>query len=303
MKDKTLLIMAAGMGSRFGGLKQIEPVGPNGEFIIDYSIYDAKLVGFTKVVFIIKEENYEIFKETIGKRIEKYIKTEYVFQDNSNVPDEFKKEIEQRQKPLGTAHAIMCAKDLVKEPFAVINADDFYGRDAYQKASDYLENIEKDHYGMVGYHIENTLSPNGSAKRGLCELKEGQLENIRESSVERINGKIMATIEATNEQIEVAENTLASMNLLLFTPDVFQVLERRFADFLETNKGRLQKAEYQIPTVLDYCIKSKEKQIDMIETNAIWYGVTYKEDKESVVDAINRLIEEGKYPNNLWKMK
>ena len=302
MKDKTLLIMAAGMGSRFGGLKQIEPVGPNGEFIIDYSIYDAKSVGFTKVVFIIKEENYEIFKETIGKRIEKYIKTEYVFQDNSNVPEEFKKEIEQREKPLGTAHAIMCAKDLVKEPFAVINADDFYGRDAYQKASDYLENIENDHYGMVGYHIENTLSPNGSAKRGLCELKEGQLENIRESSVERINGKIMATIEATNEQIEVAENTLASMNLLLFTPDVFQVLERRFADFLETNKGRLQKAEYQIPTVLDYCIKSKEKQIDMIETNAIWYGVTYKEDKESVVDAINRLIEEGKYPNNLWKI-
>ena len=197
----------------------------------------------------------------------------------------------------------MCAKDLVKEPFAVINADDFYGRDAYQKASDYLENIEKDHYGMVGYHIENTLSPNGSAKRGLCELKEGKLENIRESSVERINGKIMATIEATNEQIEVAENTLASMNLLLFTPDVFEVLERRFADFLKINKGRLQKAEYQIPTVLDYCIKSKEKQIDMIETNAIWYGVTYKEDKESVVDAINRLIEEGKYPNNLWKMK
>ena len=303
MKDKTLLIMAAGMGSRFGGLKQIEPVGPNGEFIIDYSIYDAKSVGFTKVVFIIKEENYEIFKEAIGKRIEKYIKTEYVFQDNSNVPDEFKTEIEQREKPLGTAHAIMCAKDLVKEPFAVINADDFYGRDAYQKASNYLENIEKDHYGMVGYHIENTLSPNGSAKRGLCELKEGKLENIRESSVERINGKIMATIEATNEQIEVAENTLASMNLLLFTPDVFEVLERRFADFLKTNKGRLQKAEYQIPTVLDYCIKSKEKQIDMIETNAIWYGVTYKEDKESVVDAINRLIEKGKYPNNLWKMK
>ena len=303
MKDKTLLIMAAGMGSRFGGLKQIEPVGPNGEFIIDYSIYDAKSVGFTKVVFIIKKENYEIFKETIGKRIEKYIKTEYVFQDNSNVPEEFKKEIEQREKPLGTAHAIMCAKDLVKEPFAVINADDFYGRDAYQKASDYLENIEKDHYGMVGYHIENTLSPNGSAKRGLCELKEEKLENIRESSVERINGKIIATIEATNEQIEVAENTLVSMNLLLFTPDVFQVLERRFDDFLEINKGHLQKAEYQIPTVLDYCIKSKEKQIDMIKTNAIWYGVTYKEDKESVVQAINKLIKDGKYPNNLWKIK
>ena len=303
MKDKTLLIMAAGMGSRFGGLKQIEPVGPNGEFIIDYSIYDAKSVGFTKVVFIIKEENYEIFKETIGKRIEKYIKTEYVFQDNSNVPEEFKKEIEQREKPLGTAHAIMCAKDLVKEPFAVINADDFYGRDAYQKASDYLENIEKDHYGMVGYHIENTLSPNGSAKRGLCELKEGKLENIRESSVERINGKIMATIEATNEQIEVAENTLASMNLLLFTPDIFQVLETRFTDFLEKNKGNLSKAEYQIPSVLNYCIKSKEKQIDMIETNATWYGVTYKEDKESIVQAISKLINKKKYPYKLWKEK
>ena len=303
MKDKTLLIMAAGMGSRFGGLKQIEPMGPNKEFIIDYSIYDAKMVGFTKVVFIIKEENYEIFKETIGKRIEKHIKTEYVFQDSSNIPEKYRKEIEKRKKPLGTAHAILCAKDKVKEPFAVINADDFYGRDALKKASNYLDNIEKNHYAMVGYHVVNTLSPNGSAKRGICKLKDGRLDNIKESSVECIDGKIIATIEATKEQIEVAENTLVSMNLLLFTPDVFQVLATRFIDFLERNKNNLETAEYQIPTVLDYCIKSKEKQIDMIETNATWYGVTYKEDKESVVQAISKLIEENKYPYNLWQEK
>lgn len=303
MKDKTLLIMAAGMGSRFGGLKQIEPIGPNKEFIIDYSIYDAKMVGFTKVVFTIKEENYETFKETIGKRIEKYIKTEYVFQDCSNVPKKYRKEIEKRKKPLGTAHAILCAKDKVKEPFAVINADDFYGREALKKASNYLDNIEKNHYAMVGYHVVNTLSPNGSAKRGICKLKDGKLDNIRESSVECIDGKIIATIEETKEQIEVAENTLVSMNLLLFTPDVFQVLATRFTDFLEKNKDNLETSEYQIPTVLDYCIKSKEKQIDMIETNATWYGVTYKEDKDNVVSAIAKLIEDNKYPHTLWQEK
>ena len=301
MKEKTLLIMAAGMGSRFGGLKQIEPLGPSGEFIIDYSIYDAKRVGFTKVVFIIKEENYEIFKETIGKRVEPYIKTEYVFQDNSNIPKEYLEQIEKREKPLGTAHAILCAKDKIKEPFAVINADDFYGQDAYEQANKYLGNIKSNHYGMVGYHVVNTLSPNGAAKRGICQLTGNKLEHITESSVERVDSKIIATAEATNEKTVVSEDTIVSMNLLLFTPDVFDILTDRFYEFLEKNKKDLSKIEFQIPSILDYCIKSNKKVIDVIPTAANWYGVTYKEDKESVVAAINQLVKQGSYPQNLWK--
>lgn len=301
MKEKTLLIMAAGMGSRFGGLKQIEPLGPSGEFIIDYSIYDAKRVGFTKVVFIIKEENYEIFKETIGTRVEPYIKTEYVFQDNSNIPKEYLKQIEKREKPLGTAHAILCAKDKIKEPFAVINADDFYGQDAYEQANKYLDNIKNNHYGMVGYHVVNTLSPNGAAKRGICQLTGNKLEHITESSVERVDSKIIATAEATNEKTVVSEDTIVSMNLLLFTPDVFDILTDRFYEFLEKNKKDLSKIEFQIPSILDYCIKSNKKTIDVIPTTANWYGVTYKEDKKSVVTAIKQLVEQGAYPQSLWK--
>ena len=301
MKEKTLLIMAAGMGSRFGGLKQIEPLGPSEEFIIDYSIYDAKRVGFTKVVFIIKEENYEIFKETIGKRVEPYIKAEYVFQDNKNIPKEYLEQIEKREKPLGTAHAILCAKDKIKEPFAVINADDFYGQDAYEQANKYLDNIKNNHYGMVGYHVVNTLSPNGAAKRGICQLTGNKLEHITESSVERVDSKIIATAEATNEKTVVSEDTIVSMNLLLFTPDVFDILTDRFYEFLEKNKKDLSKIEFQIPSILDYCIKSNKKTIDVIPTTANWYGVTYKEDKESVVAAINQLVKQGTYPQNLWK--
>ena len=159
MKEKTLLILAAGMGSRFGGLKQIEPVGPNKEFIIDYSIYDAKRTGFTKVVFVIKEENYEVFKETIGKRVEPYIKTEYVFQDNSNLKEEYQEKLNKRVKPLGTGHAILCAKEKIKEPFAIINSDDFYGYDAYLKAANYLDTIKENHYGLIAYQLGNTLTP------------------------------------------------------------------------------------------------------------------------------------------------
>ena len=301
MKDKTLLIMAAGMGSRFGGLKQIEPFGPSGEFIIDYSIYDAKKAGFTKVVFVIKEEIYETFKTTIGKRIEPYIKTEYVFQNNNLVPDEYQKKLEKRKKPLGTAHAILCAKDKIKEPFTVINADDFYGYDAYEKASKYLDNIPKDHYAMVGYKVTNTLSPNGSAKRGVCKLENNKLQQVTECSVERINEKIMAQPEGENKQIEISEETIVSMNLLLFTPDVFDILMDKFKEFLKENQEDLSTVEYQIPSILDYCIKSGKKEIDVITTKATWYGITYKEDTQNVKDAISKLVKTKKYPSNLWE--
>lgn len=296
---KTLLVMAAGMGSRFGGLKQIEPMGPNGEFLIDYSVYDAKLAGFTKIVFIIKEENYDIFKETIGKRVEPYIETEYVFQDDSNLKEKYK-DLQTRVKPLGTGHAILCAKDKVKTPFAIINADDFYGRDAYVVASKYLDKIDDKHYAVVGYKVGKTLSPNGAAKRGICKEENGKLKDLIESSVEKIDDKIIAKPLDGETEFIVEDDSLVSMNLLLFTPKIFDYLEEKLIKFLETNKNDLSKCEFLIPDVVKDAIKEDRVEVDLLSTNAIWHGVTYKEDKEEVVKAIDELIKEKVYPNKLW---
>lgn len=296
---KTLLVMAAGMGSRFGGLKQIEPMGPNGEFLIDYSVYDAKLAGFTKIVFIIKEENYDIFKETIGKRVEPYIETEYVFQDDSNLKEKYK-DLQTRVKPLGTGHAILCAKDKVKTPFAIINADDFYGRDAYVVASKYLDKIDDNHYAAVGYKVGKTLSPNGAAKRGICKEENGKLKDLIESSVEKIDDKIIAKPLDGETEFIVEDDSLVSMNLLLFTPKIFDYLEEKLIKFLETNKNDLSKCEFLIPDVVKDAIKEDRVEVDLLSTNAIWHGVTYKEDKEEVVKAIDELIKEKVYPNKLW---
>ena len=297
--QKTLLVMAAGMGSRFGGLKQIEPMGPNGEFLIDYSVYDAKLAGFTKIVFIIKEENYDIFKETIGKRVEPYIETEYVFQDDSNLKEKYK-DLQTRVKPLGTGHAILCAKDKVKTPFAIINADDFYGRDAYVVASKYLDKIDDKHYAVVGYKVGKTLSPNGAAKRGICKEENGKLKDLIESSVEKIDDKIIAKPLDGDTEFTVEEDSLVSMNMLLFTPKIFDYLEEKLTKFLETNKNDLSKCEFLIPDVVKDAIKEDRVEVDLLSTNAIWHGVTYKEDKEEVVKAIDELIKEKVYPNKLW---
>ena len=299
---KTLLILAAGMGSRFGGLKQIEPVGPNGEFIIDYSIYDAKQAGFTKVVFLIKEENYEIFKETIGKRVEKQIETEYAFQKNDNLPEEYQELLKERTRPLGTAHAILCAKDKINEPFAIINADDFYGRDAYQKASNYLDTIKENEYGLVAYRLGNTLTPNGSAKRGVCEVTDNnELIKLTESKV-TLKGEIVEgeSLE-TKEIFTTSKDTIASMNFLLFSTSLFKILEDKILEFLEANKDNLNDCEFLIPIVLNELLEEKAVKVNVLETNATWYGVTYKEDKEMVVNAINKLIEEGQYNKNLWE--
>ena len=297
--QKTLLVMAAGMGSRFGGLKQIEPMGPNGEFLIDYSVYDAKLAGFTKIVFIIKEENYDIFKETIGKRVEPYIETEYVFQDDSDLRENYPS-LKTRVKPLGTGHAILCAKDKVKTPFAIINADDFYGRDAYVVASKYLDKIDDKHYAVVGYKVGKTLSPNGAAKRGICKEENGKLKDLIESSVEKIDDKIIAKPLDGETEFIVEDDSLVSMNLLLFTPKIFDYLEEKLTKFLETNKNDLSKCEFLIPDVVKDAIKEDRVEVDLLSTNAIWHGVTYKEDKEEVVKAIDELIKEKVYPNKLW---
>lgn len=297
--QKTLLVMAAGMGSRFGGLKQIEPMGPNGEFLIDYSIYDAKLAGFTKVVFIIKEENYNLFKETVGKRVESHIETEYVFQDASNLEEAYPT-LKERVKPLGTGHAILCAKDKIDTPFAIINADDFYGRDAYFVASKYLDTIDDEHYAVVGYSVSKTLSPNGAAKRGICREENGELVDLIESSVKRVNGEIVASPLNGSEPFKVAEDTLVSMNLLLFTPQIFEVLEKKLTVFLEENKEDLSKCEFLIPDVVRTAMNEKAVTVDLLKTDSVWHGVTYREDKEEVVTAINKLIEEKIYPNKLW---
>ena len=294
----TLLIMAAGMGSRFGGLKQIEPVGPNGEFIIDYSIYDAIKAGFDKVVIIIKEENLEIFKETVGKRIEGKIKVEYVFQDIKNVPEGVNIP-ETRVKPLGTGHAILSVKGVVNEPFAVINADDFYGYDAYLKAANFFKENNTE-YAMVGYHIGNTLTKNGSVKRGYCEQENGYLTNLIESKMIEENGKVKCEPLDGRETFYADLNDLVSMNMFCFRADMIDYLDKHIKEFLLKQED-LNTCEYLIPDVVFERINNGEIKMKVLDTDAVWHGVTYKEDKEELVNCIQSLVDSGEYPNNLYE--
>lgn len=298
--ELTLLIMAAGMGSRYGGLKQIEPIGPNNEFLIDYSIYDAIKAGFNKVVFIIKEENYDIFRETIGKRVEDKIKTEYVFQNIHSLPKGYKVP-NGREKPWGTAHAILCARDNIHGPFTIINADDFYGTDAYFVASNFLKNVkEENNYCIVGYKVKNTLTENGAVKRGVCNVENGNLTELIESNVERINGKIIAKPLDGRDYFEVDEDTYVSMNMLCFTPSIFNHIESRFNEFLDNNKNNILQCEYLIPDLLEKLTLEGISITKVVKTIAKWEGITYTEDKERVVKFIKELIDEGKYPYKLW---
>ena len=299
-KDLTLVIMAAGMGSRFGGLKQIEPVGPNGEFIIDYSIYDAVRAGFNKVVFIIKEENYEIFKETIGSRVEKQIKVEYVFQRQTDIPDGFVVP-KTRVKPWGTSHAILSAKNSVKGDFVIINADDFYGSEAFLDASKFFSEEHPNEYAIIGYQTKNTLTENGSVKRGICEEENGYLTNLVESSVEEKDGVITASPLDGSASFEIKSNTPVSMNLFCFRDDLFKYLDDHLYEFFEKNKDDLEKCEYLIPDSVFNMTKEGLVKVRVIPTIAKWQGITYKEDKERLVNEINKLIEEGVYPQKLWK--
>ena len=299
---KTLLILAAGMGSRFGGLKQIEGVGPNNEFIIDYSIYDAIKAGFNKVVFIIKEENYEVFKETIGKRVEPHIETEYVFQKNDNLPKEYQELLKDREKPLGTSHAILCAKDKIHEPFAIINADDFYGFDAYRVSMQYLEKINPKRYGLVAYHLGNTLPGNGKAKRGICIADENdKLVNLIESKVELQGDMIEASPLSGATPFMTDKETLVAMNLFAFTPELFDILEVQLKEFLDKNKDNLDSCEFLITDSLNKLVEDKEIVVDVLYTTAVWYGLTYKEDLNELKEAIDKMIKNGEYPQNLWE--
>ena len=298
-KDLTLVIMAAGMGSRFGGLKQIEPVGPNGEFIIDYSIYDAVRAGFNKVVFIIKEENYDIFKETIGKRVEKQIKVEYAFQRQTDIPKGY--DIGDRTKPWGTSHAILSAKNNVKGNFTIINADDFYGKDSFEKAATFFKEDHPNEYAIIGYKIKNTLTENGAVKRGVCKAEGGYLTKLVESSVENKDGHIIASPLNGSEPFEIDPEDPVSMNMFCFRDDIFKYLEDHLVEFFEKNKADLSKCEYLIPDTVFNMMSEGLIKVPVIPTTAKWQGITYKEDKERLVKDIEDLINKGEYPQSLWK--
>ena len=297
----TLVIMAAGMGSRFGGLKQIEPIDEYGNFIIDYSIYDALRAGFDRVVFIIKRENYDIFKQTVGARVEKRIKVEYVFQEMTDIPEGYTLP-EERVKPLGTAHAIYATRNVVKGNFAIINADDFYGKDAYRVVGEYLKNsTEQNEYALVGYQAMNTITDNGSVKRGVAEVKDGKLTKLVESSLDKIgNGKLHAEPLDGSEGFDIDGSHPVSMNMFALKQGLFDRLNRDFPKFLDDNQDNILKAEFLIPTVISDQIQDGEVSVKVLDTTAVWHGVTYKEDKPRVVAEIKKLVDNGDYPAGLW---
>ena len=296
-----LVIMAAGLGSRFGGLKQLEPVDNNGNFIIDYTVFDAIRAGFDKVIFIIKKENLNAFRNTIGKRIEKRIKVEYAFQELSNfVLEGF--DITKRLKPWGTAHAILCAKDYCKDDFAVVNADDFYGKDSLFTIANFLKNNQnKKDFAMVGYKAINTISQNGEVKRGICNIDNGNLVGITESVIKFANKKTYAHAIDSLDEREIDKNTLVSMNLFGFNASIFDYLQEGFEKFLITSKDNLQTCEYFIPTILTQYIKEGKGNLKVLDTDDKWFGLTYKEDFDFVSSGLKSLVEKGEYPNNLWQ--
>lgn len=303
--DKTLVILAAGMGSRYGGLKQIDPVGPNNSIIIDYSIYDAIKAGFNKVVFIIKKENEELFKEVIGNKVSKHVKVEYVFQSLDKLPEGFSCP-EERVKPWGTAHAVLCCKGVVNEPFVVINSDDFYGSGAYKNLGDWIEKTDfsgnKYKFAMAGYYLKNTLTDNGTVSRGVCEVDEnGQLKDVIErTKIMRVNGKICYTEDEKN-WTELPEDSIGSMNCWCFPAGILDEIEKYFIEFLENEvPGNPLKSEFFLPFLVRDMLSEGKCTVDVIETADRWFGVTYKEDKPDVVASISALVEEGKYPENLW---
>ncbi|CAN5768438.1 nucleotidyltransferase [soil metagenome] len=302
MSKPTLLILAAGMGSRYGGLKQLDPMGPHGETVLDYSVFDALRGGFGKVVFVIRRDFEEEFKTKVGSRFDQKIAVEYAFQDLHNLPEGFSLP-EGRVKPWGTTHAVLAAEANIHEPFAMINADDFYGHDAFAKLATNLQTLKpengKAQYSMVGFQLKRTLSDNGSVARGVCTSKDGKLESVTEMT------KIFGTANgARNEEdpnniVELTGNELVSMNFWGFTPDLFPQLHEAFHDFL-SKQGNDPKSECYVPKVVDILIKTGKADVEVLETSSSWFGVTYPEDKEVVVGSIKKLTDAGEYPSPLW---
>lgn len=303
MNRTTLVIMAAGMGSRYGGgIKQLERVGPSGEIIMDYSIFDAKAAGFDKVVFITRRDLEKDFREIIGNRVEKKIETEYVFQELSDLPDGFFAP-EGRIKPWGTGHAVLSCLGTVKEPFAIINADDYYGREAFVKVHDFLANADltkQGHYCMAGFILGNTLSENGAVTRGVCEVDEsGYLRKVVETfGIAREGGRALGK-NAAGEPVALSLGSAVSMNMWGVTPEFLLELECGFADFLRKGGISDMKSEYLLPQVIDMMIQEGRADVKVLETPDKWFGVTYKEDKEAVVGALRGLVDAGVYPERL----
>lgn len=308
MKNATLVVMAAGIGSRFGGgIKQLEPMGPNGEIIMDYSIHDAKEAGFNKVVFIIRKDLEKDFKEIIGNRIEKVIDVDYAFQEMDALPEGFEVP-EGRKKPWGTGQAILSCKGIVKEPFAVINADDYYGKIGFQKLYQYLTQAKtkEENEGiydmcMAGFILGNTLSENGTVTRGVCQAGEdGYLSTVVETGglVRTEDGTVAH--EENGSDMDITVDSLVSMNMWGFTPDFIEELETGFVEFLKNVPEGDIKKEYLLPAVVDQLIQSGQAKVKILETTDKWFGVTYKEDKEAVVNAFKALIADGVYKEDLW---
>lgn len=304
MKEPTLVIMAAGMGSRYGGLKQIDPVDEYGNKIIDFSIFDAVRAGFKKVIFIIKKENEQDFRTCIGDIVKDHIEVQYVYQELTNIPEGFSVP-EGRVKPWGTAHAILCCKDVIDGPFTVINADDFYGKEAFEKIYNYLINNsddEKYRYAMVGYALENTLTENGSVSRGVCTKDaDGFLSDIVERTKIVKTEKGAAYIENETEYTDIAGNVPVSMNFWGFTESFLGELEKAFLEFMKNGvESNPLKAECFLPFVVDELIKADKATVKVLSSDDKWFGVTYKEDKPFVVESIKALKDKGIYPEKLW---
>lgn len=303
MSKNTLVIMAAGIGSRFGkGIKQLEPIGPGGEIIMDYSIYDALEAGFDKVVFVIRRDIENDFKEIIGKRIEKIIKVEYVYQELDNIPMKYLNKFENRTKPWGTGQAVLCCKNIIHEPFVVINADDYYGKEAFKEAGKYLssDSVNKGHgtICMVGFTLGNTLSDNGGVTRGICKVdNEGRLLDIVETHniIKKSDGLIIS-----EEGNVLDENSVVSMNMWGFNSDFISVLEEGFARFLEEVKENNLKSEYLLPTIIGQLLREKVVEVTVLRSADKWFGITYKEDKKAAELGIRSLIENGAYPQCLF---
>lgn len=298
----TLFVLAAGMGSRYGGLKQLDGLGPNGETIMDYSIFDAIRGGFGKLVFVIRKSFEQDFREKILSKYEHHIPVELVFQDLNDLPEGFTCP-EGRQKPWGTNHAVLMGKDVIREPFAVINADDFYGRDSFAVIGKWLAALKDgacNQYCMVGYRVGNTLSESGSVARGVCETSaEGYLTGVVErTAIERIDGDIQF-IDENDQKVVLEENTPVSMNMWGFTPDYFAHSEEYFKEFLRANAGNL-KAEYFIPLMVNKLITEGTATVKVLDTTAKWFGVTYAADRQGVVDKIQALVDAGEYPSKLF---
>lgn len=300
MNKATLVIMAAGIGSRFGGgIKQLEPVGPNGEIIMDYSIADAMDAGFDKVVFVIRKDLEKDFKEVIGNRIEEKVQVEYAFQELDDIPEQYREVFRERKKPWGTGQAILCCRDVVHEPFLVINADDYYGKEAYREAYKELTSDKEDsdvmNISMVGFILKNTLSENGGVTRGVCKVDEKRMlrEIVETHNIIKTDKGAAVKLDEKEEEIDI--ESPVSMNMWGLQPGFFEILEKGFSEFLsQLNEGDL-KSEYLLPTIIGALLKQGKVQVKVLESKDKWFGVTYKEDKEGVVAAIRDLIDKGEY--------